>query len=173
MIKKEDVFSVGRIGKPHGVRGEVTFSFTDDVWDEVDADYLFLEVDGILVPFFLEEYRFRGPQTAIVKFCDVDTAEAARELMSSEVFFPKSLAPEDHTPTLDQWAGFKVCDAAAPEKPVGTVLSIDDTTVNTLLTVETTDGRQVLIPLALPLVDKVDEKTGTIVMHIPEGLLDL
>ena len=68
MIKQEEVYKIGRIGKPHGVKGEVNLMFTDDVFDRVDAEYLVLMVDGILVPFFMEEYRFRGDETALVKF---------------------------------------------------------------------------------------------------------
>ena len=36
------------------------YGFSDDVFDRVDADYVVLLVDGILVPFFIEEYRFRS-----------------------------------------------------------------------------------------------------------------
>ena len=49
MIKKETVYKIGRIGKAHGVKGEVSFMFDDDVFDRVDADYLVLELDGIHV----------------------------------------------------------------------------------------------------------------------------
>ena len=49
--------------------------FSDDVFDRVDAEYVVLMLDGILVPFFFEEYRFRTDETAIVKFCDIDTQE--------------------------------------------------------------------------------------------------
>ena len=52
MIKKEEVYRIGQIGKPHGVKGELSFHFEDDVFDRTDADNLILEVDGILVPFF-------------------------------------------------------------------------------------------------------------------------
>ena len=64
MIKRDDVYRIGTIGKSHGVKGEVSFRFDDDVFDRVDADYLVLDIDGILVPFFIEEYRFRGNETA-------------------------------------------------------------------------------------------------------------
>ena len=50
-----DFYKIGKIGKPHGVKGEVSFMFDDDVFDRTDADWLMLSVDGILVPFFLEE----------------------------------------------------------------------------------------------------------------------
>ena len=60
MIRREDVFKIGRMGKPHGVKGELSMQCDDDVFDRVDADYLVLDIDGILVPFFIEEYRFRS-----------------------------------------------------------------------------------------------------------------
>ena len=40
MIKKEEVYKIGRIGKTHGVHGELQLQFSDDVFDVVDADYL-------------------------------------------------------------------------------------------------------------------------------------
>ena len=39
MIRKEEVFKIGKIGKPHGVKGEVGLRFSDDVFDRVDAEY--------------------------------------------------------------------------------------------------------------------------------------
>ena len=65
MIKPEEVYRIGRLGKVHGVKGEVSLQFDDDVFDRVDADYLVLEIDGILVPFFIEEYRFRSDNVAL------------------------------------------------------------------------------------------------------------
>ena len=49
MIKQEEVYKIGRLGKSHGVRGEVSFLFDDDVFDRVDADYLILDIDGIRI----------------------------------------------------------------------------------------------------------------------------
>ncbi|MDY3103734.1 MAG: 16S rRNA processing protein RimM, partial [Prevotella sp.] len=36
MIKEEDVYRIGKIGKPHGVKGELSFHFTDDVFDRTE-----------------------------------------------------------------------------------------------------------------------------------------
>ena len=90
MIKRDDVYKIGTIGKSHGVKGEVSLYFDDDVFDRVDADYLFLDIDGILVPFFFEEYRFRSNETALVKFEGIDTQEQARNITGCGVFFPRS-----------------------------------------------------------------------------------
>ena len=53
--------------------------YSDDVFDVVDADYLLLNVDGILVPFFIEEYRFRSDEIVLMKFCDINTEAQARD----------------------------------------------------------------------------------------------
>ena len=66
MIKREEVYKIGVLGKPHGVKGEMQFRFTDDVFDQCDADYLVLDMEGILVPFFMEEYRFRSDEVALM-----------------------------------------------------------------------------------------------------------
>ncbi len=78
MIKREEVYKIGIFNKPHGIHGELSFTFTDDIFDRVEAEYLICLLDGILVPFFLEEYRFRSDTTALVKLEGVDTAERAR-----------------------------------------------------------------------------------------------
>ena len=76
----ENFYKIGKLGKPHGVKGEISFLFDDDIFDRTDADFLALEVDGLLVPFFFEEYRFKGSETALVKFVNIDTQERAKEL---------------------------------------------------------------------------------------------
>ena len=67
MIKAEEVYKIGVFNKPHGIKGELQFTFTDDIFDRVDCDYLVCLLDGIYVPFFIEEYRFRSDTTALMK----------------------------------------------------------------------------------------------------------
>ena len=113
MIKKDEVFRIGIFNKPHGVKGEISFTFTDDIFDRVDGEYLICLLDGIFVPFFIEEYRFRSDTTALVKLERVDTAEQARKFTNVEVFFPKKFAEEDDSediPTWNYFVGFQVED---------------------------------------------------------------
>ena len=168
MIKPEEVYKIGRLGKAHGVKGEVSFQFDDDIFDRVDSDYLILEVDGILVPFFIEEYRFRSDTVALVKFEDVDTQQRAQELTGCDVYFPRSLADDDETPSLSMLIGFDVVDVTTGTT-VGRIAAIDDSTANLLFELE--DGR--LIPAAEELITNIDTKNKVIKMTIPEGLLDL
>lgn len=169
MIKEEEVYKIGKLGKTHGVKGEISFLFDDDVFDRVDADYLVLMIDGILVPFFMEEYRFRSDTTAIVKFCDIDTQERARELTGCDVWFPRALADsDDDTITWAAIVGFDIIDANSG-KPIGRIASVDDTTLNILFCLE--DGR--LIPASEDLITGINKENKQITINIPEGLLDL
>ena len=169
MIKQEEVYKIGRLGKAHGVKGEVSFQFDDDIFDRVDADYLVLDIDGILVPFFMEEYRFRNDTVCLVKFCDIDTQQRAQELTGCDVYFPRALAEEaDNDLSLASLVGFTI--VSAPDGfPVGIIASIDDTTANILFELE--DGR--LIPANDDLIVDIDTEHRQIRMNIPEGLLDI
>ena len=169
MIKQEEVFRIGRIGKAHGVKGEVSLMFDDDVFDRVDADYLILDVDGILVPFFIDEYRFRSDTTAIMKFCDIDTQERARELTGCDVFFPRALTDDDDEQlSLAFLVGFSIVDAET-NAIIGRIAAIDDQTANMLFELE--DGR--LIPANDDLVTTINTADHQVVMRLPQGLLEL
>ena len=170
MIREEDVFRIGRLGRAHGVKGELLMQFDDDVFDRVDADYVMVRVDGLLVPFFFEEYRFRSDSTCIVKFQDVDTQEQARELTNCEVFFPLALVPHDDEDEL-RWkslVGFNLIDAK-DNRCVGRIADVDDQTVNVLFKLD--DGT--LIPAAEDLIRVVDHDRRSITIDIPAGLLEL
>ena len=169
MIREEEVYKIGRLGKTHGVRGEISFLFDDDVFDRTDADYLILRVDGILVPFFIEEYRFKSDANAIVKFDGIDTQERARELTGCDVYFPRSLAEgDDGDISWSILVGFDILEAQSG-KAVGRIAAIDDATMNILFELE--DGR--LVPASEDLITAIDQEARTITMHIPEGLLEL
>ena len=169
----KDVYRIGRIGKPHGVKGEMNFMFTDDVFDRTDSDYLIIEVEGLLVPFFIEEYRFRSDETALLKLCDIDTQEQARQFTNCEVFFERSKAdtPADEL-TWAQIVGFQIVDENNG-KVVGKIVAVDDSTENILFEIETTKGHQTLIPAHDSLIRNIDTQSQTITMTIPDGLLAL
>lgn len=170
MIKYEDVFRIGRIGKPHGVKGEVSMQFQDDVFDRTECPYLILSTDGILVPFFMEEYRFGSGETALVKFSGIDTQERAAQLTGCNVYFPRSMAGSADGRQVS-WAeieGYTLTDAATGQ-PIGTIAGVDDTTINILF--ELSDGR--LIPASQEFIEHVSTEARQIAVRLPEGLLDL
>ena len=149
MIREDEVYKIGRVGKPHGVRGELTVHINDDVFDRVEAEYLVLCTDGILVPFFMEEYRFKNDEQVLVKFCDIDTKQQAHQLV-----------------------GYTLIDPAAGGKTVGTITAIDDSTANVLFCIETQGGAEVLVPVAACTDGNIDNYQRTVSATLPEGLAD-
>lgn len=173
MIRQEDVYKIGVLGKPHGVKGEIQFRFTDDVFDQWDSDYLILDMEGILVPFFMEEYRFRSDEVALMKFCDIDSEQRAREFTGIEVYFPRAIAEENKEDL--SWAqiiGFTLLDSKT-QKVVGEIMSVDETTINLLFDVKTQNGEEILIPANEELITNVDAEQRNIEVDIPNGLLEL
>ncbi len=172
MIKVEDVYRIGLINKPHGVHGELLFSFDDDIFDRMEADYIICMMDGILVPFFFESYRFRSDSTALIKLEGIDTEQQARRMTNVEVFFPKEHAEEleDNELTWSYFVGFLIKDVNEGE--IGKVIDVDDSTINTLFVVDHNDT-EVLIPAQEDFIVDLDRKKRIITMQIPVGLLDL
>ena len=172
MIREEDVYRIGIINKPHGVHGELSFTFDDDIFDRVDADYIICMMDGILVPFFLESYRFRSDSTALIKLEGIDTEQQARRMTNVEVYFPKEHAEEldDNELTWNFFVGFQINDINKGE--IGKVTDVDDSTINTLFVVDY-KGSEVLIPAQEDFIVELNRKKKVIKMNLPEGLLEL
>ena len=172
MIKAEDVYRIGIINKPHGVHGELLFTFDDDIFDRVEADYIICMMDGIMVPFFFESYRFRSDTTALIKLEGIDTEQQARRMTNVEVFFPKDHAEEleDNELTWNYFVGFLINDVNKGD--IGKVTDVDDSTINTLFVVDY-KGTEILIPAQEDFIVDLDREKRVITMQIPEGLLDL
>lgn len=164
-----ETYKIGTLTRTHGVNGELSMTFTDDVWDRADADYVFLEVDGIQVPFFLEEWRFRSDSVALLKFMDIDTAEDAEEYVGADVYFPHDLTPEPDENDEYAWrhfTGWQVVDATAGN--IGRIDHVEDSTANIIFCI----GDR-LIPATEDFIDRIDAAGRVVYMNLPEGLLEL
>ena len=154
------------------MHGELLFTFDDDIFDQVEADYIVCLMDGILVPFFFESYRFRSDSTALIKLEGIDTERQARRMTNVEVYFPKEHAEklDDNELTWNYFVGFLIKDINKGE--IGKVTDVDDSTINTLFVVDH-KGNEVLIPAQEDFMVDMDRKKKVITMHLPEGLLEL
>ena len=167
MIKQEEVYKIGRLGKAHGIKGEITMQVEDDIFDRTDAEYLVLEMDKIMVPFFIEEYYFKTDTTALIKFEGIDTIERAKEFANIDVYFPRKIKEnntisEQETLSYPLLVGFQVND-------IGKIAYIDHQTENIMFELE--DGT--LIPASEELIEDIDVANKQIKMTIPEGLLEI
>lgn len=172
MIKIEDVYKIGIFNKPHGIHGELHFTFTDDIFDRADAEYLICIMDGIPVPFFIEEYRFSSDTTALMKLEGVDTVEQARMFTNAEVYFTKEHAVENETGmrNWDYFNDFSIKDIHHGE--LGKVKYVDTATINTLFVIDS-DGKELLVPAQEDLIIDIDHEQRIITINLPDGLLTL
>jgi 16S rRNA processing protein RimM len=172
MIRRTEVFQIGHFYKTHGISGELAFSFTTDIFDRTEAPYWILDIDGVLVPFFIESYRFRSDSSALVKFEGINNEQQAKEMVGKEVYYPLSFADEEEPDTddLSMLTGFKVKDKSAGV--LGEVVTIEDSTMNVLLVVSN-GSNEILIPVAGDLITKIDTVKRVIFVDLPDEYLDL
>lgn len=153
---------VGKIGRAFGPGGEVLVSLYDTFPDDMDIEEpLYVRLDGLAVPLFIEHFERRGRGGAQVRFADVDNVERAALLVGEELFLPGGGERD-----LDDIVGWKVVAGDLQ----GVVTEYFDSDMNPLLQVEIA-GREALIPVAF--VGKTDRSRRRIILDLPEGLLEL
>ena len=173
MIKREDLIKIGQFNKPHGIKGEISFTFTNDIFDESECEFLICEIDGIFVPFVIESYRFKSNATALIKFESVETDTQAKLFTNLDVYFPKQYLKEEASSEITSWdyfIGYTLADDTLGN--IGSIIDVDETTINVLFIVERA-GEEILIPASEDLITGIDTENKIIKIAIPEGLIDL
>lgn len=171
MIKEDEVFKIGKLIKPHGIKGEISFAFDNDVFDKADCPYLICLIDGIFVPFFIKEYRFKGAETALITFEDVTSDIQAKKFSGLEVYFPRKYFEEsnDAEYSLDYFIDFKVIDENKGE--LGTIIGVDESTINTLFLLNTLNNEELIIPASEDFIVDIDSEQKILHVKLPEGLV--
>lgn len=172
---------VGRIGRPHGIRGEVTVEVRTDEPDVRFAagSVLLTEpaaVGGpVRVPDRLTVEAVRWHQARLlVLFDGVYDRSLAEELRGTLLCVDSAdvVEPEDPDEFRDhQLLGLAVVTPAG--EPLGEIARIDHTPASDLLVLRRPQGRTALIPFVKAIVSEVDIPGGRVVVDPPDGLLDL
>lgn len=165
---------VGRIGKPHGIRGELTVEVRTDAPEIRFAPGSVLVTDPARVgPIAVEAVRWHSGRLLlrVVGVHDRTAAEGLRGVvLTADV--PDDEVPDDPEEFFDhQLRGLSVRTAD------GTVIGVVDDVVHLpsqdLLSVQREAGREVLVPFVAEIVTAIDVDAGTVTVELPEGLLDL
>ena len=158
---------IGQVLKSNGRDGELLVSFVGIAPEDIDLqEPVFIEFDGLPVPFYFESFTQRGNSRALVRLTGVHDLTDADELAGAALLVEDDLYEDEET----DLTGWTVLDADGTR--VGTVSGHEDIPGNPCIWVETGHG-EVLVPLHEELVLEVDEEKETLRMEIPEGLLDL
>lgn len=171
MIKHTDVIKIGVFTKPHGVSGEIRLEFEGGAFEEIPSEYIICDMEGILVPFFIESYRLSGGNTGYVKFQRVDDLAYASRFMNVMAYLPNTVVDEEVEENIyDELIGFRMHDKTKGD--IGVILDIDETTSNVLFVVDY-NGKELLIPLHEDLIEGINSESKIIYVDLPEGLTDL
>lgn len=176
MITRNELTAVGKVIKTHGTAGMLNLDLYDpDVFDPQVGDCIVLNVDGIFVPFFIDESRTRGGHGAIIKLNDIDSDAEASFLTGKEAFAVTKRMKlvdiddeDDDSLTIDDLVGYTIHDVDGTV--VGRIVDINDDTDNVLFAVERPDGTDIFVPAASELVTDVDTDTKILIMNLPTGL---
>ena len=171
MINREELVLIGQFRKPHGIKGEIFFSFTNDSFDTSDCRFLICEIDGIFVPFIIENCRFISDASAYIKLKRIDSDLKVRMLSNKDVFFPKKYfrnTIENDSYTWDSFIGYTIKDKNTGI--IGRIVDVDSTTINNLFIIEN-GKKEILIPAVEDFIVKIDENREEIVVELPDGLV--
>ena len=171
MITRDELIPIGKFTRPHGVKGEVSLLLTDDTFDNATGACLVCDIDGIFVPFFMEEYRYKTDNVVLVKLERIDTVEQTRIFTNKEAYIlKKEYAGDEEVASWADFVGFEAVDRA--NGVLGRIVRVDDTTMNVLFIIEKSDGGELFVPAHEDFIEEIDETQRRILMDLPEGLVD-
>ena len=173
-IPKSNCVKVGFIQKPHGIHGELVIRFQEEYYETIEEyPTLFLEIDNLLVPYFIsdEGLRFKSGESVITHLDWVDSDKKAKDLCGLSVYVNEEDVIEmEGEMTPHELVGFQLFDEILGL--IGEIDDVHDYAGNLLLSVEY-QGKEALVPLNEDLIVRVDEELREIELRIPEGLFDL
>ncbi|MFI7638183.1 ribosome maturation factor RimM [Nonomuraea sp. NPDC049400] len=162
---------VGRIGRPHGVRGDVTVEVLTD-----DPELRFAVGTSVAT-----DPRDRGPLVVaggrwhkgilLLSLEGVDDRDAAEELRGTMLVIDSSdVAPSDDPDEFHDHELIGLAVETASGEPVGEVTDVLHHGQD-LLVVRRSGAEEALIPFVKALVPEIDLEAGRLVVDPPEGLL--
>lgn len=163
---------VARVGKAHGLRGEVTVRLHTDVPKERLAPGTVLTAEPPAHgPLTVTHTRLHNG-VWLVTFEQASDRTAAEALRGTRLY----AEVDDEEPEGEGWyesdlVGLSVFDPTGTR--IGEVTSLEVRPAQDLLGVRLLDGRTGLVPFVEALVPEVDVTAGRVVVDAPEGLFDL
>ncbi len=167
---------VGRVGRPHGIRGEVTVEVRTDEPDRRFVTGAVLSVEGSTRTLTVAGTHWHSGRL-LVQFAGVDDRNAAEAIRGSilEAERADDEVPEDPEEFYD--AQLVGCSVVVAGTVVGEVADVVHLPAQDLLLVRMAEAggvpeRDVLVPFVQAIVPSVDIAARQVVIDPPPGLLD-
>ncbi len=171
-MTKDDCFNFGYISKRVGNKGELAFVMdVDDPARYKKLQTVFGELNGTLVPFFIQSVQLRGT-TAVVALEGIDTIDRAEELIGTSLYLPLNMLPplKGKKFYFHEMPGYTVIDKLYGE--VGIIEKILDFPQQVIFQIKRGE-HEILIPAKEEFIISIDRQAKKIEIQAPEGLIDL
>ncbi|AEI12610.1 MULTISPECIES: ribosome maturation factor RimM [Cellulomonas] len=161
--------TVARIGRPHGLRGELALDLRTDTPHERLAVGAVLSTDPPGVgPFTVTRTRVQQGRW-YVTFAEVADRSAAEALTGTVL-----VVEQDGSDEEDAWYPHELAGLRAEHvdgRVLGEVVGLDHLPAHDVLVVREPDGTRTLVPFVTAIVPVVDVAGGRVVLDPPGGLL--
>lgn len=164
---------VARIGKPHGIRGEVTVQvLTDAPGDRFVPGTQFIVEPASAGPLTVISARW-NKDILLLGFDEIETRNEAEGLRGAKLFIEtEDIGADDDD---EGWYEHELVglDVRVGGDVVGKVSALHTLPVQDLLVVTTTEGAEVLIPFVEQIVPEVNVGEKYVVVTPPAGLFEV
>ncbi|MCD5344145.1 ribosome maturation factor RimM [Arthrobacter sp. AK04] len=163
---------VARIGKPHGIRGEVTVQvLTDAPGDRFVPGTEFVVEPASAGPLTVNSARW-NKDILLLGFDEIGTRNEAETLRGAKLFIETEELDEDDD---EGWYEHELVglEARIGSSVVGKVTALNTMPVQDLLMVTTPEGKEILVPFVEQIVPEVNVEEGFILLTPPDGLFEL
>ncbi len=172
IMNKKDCYFLGKITRKHGLQGNVILKLDTDQPSHYDRlEGVFLEVNGLLVPFFIEKQQWSKDDTKIISFKNA-SEQMVEQSIGKNVFLPLSTLPilTGKKFYYHEVVGYSIVDQ--DDTDCGVVKEVNDQTAQHYFILDL-DGKEVIIPIIKDWILEVNRDDKKIKMQLPDGLLDV
>lgn len=176
LVKKEDLLKIGVFSKPHGISGEVLIKLNPDFCEKtIKPKWLFINIDGGVVPFEVLYFKGKGNDAITVKLDTIDSEKSAKVYQGFEIYInPKDITTSDNEVDLEaniyELINYTVFDKKHGN--IGIVRKIIDIQQNPILVI-LYDEKDILIPMQKDFILSIDVNKKELYIQTPIGLIEL
>lgn len=173
-MNQDQCFLLGKITKPFSFKGEVVLWMdVDDKSAYMDVTTLWIPQQSILVPYAVESLKVNKDRF-VVRLSDVHTEEQAKGLSGKDVWLPLTdMAPlPEGKFYFHEVQGWTAVDRAT-NQAVGIIQHVVDQGAYPMLEVDFGESNLGFIPLPEHVNIEVNRDAQTLVLDLPDGLLDV
>lgn len=162
---------VARIGKPHGIRGEVTVQVLTDAPEDRFVPGAVFEVEHPGIKQLTVEGARWNKDILLLAFEELLDRNTAETVRGAKLFIDTEEVEDDS----EGWYEHELVDleVRVDDKVVGKVTALRTGNVQDLLVVESTEGDEIYVPFVKDIVPEVNIEGGYIMLTPPAGLFEV